>query len=249
MREQPWHLRRSSNDHELWYQNLVDLHDMTLGWLKDLSAQSGQSKMERAPADQLKITEDLPWVINALTETGALAERGLENILDDTLPEDLLGRLQQNILQGQVWALHAVFEKTPENQKAEVTALLEQSSWRAGRDSALKRWPKFGLLDDSRKNDLRAIYQAFHFGPLSGFPLTKNILLRRSILQETQLEWLQCPHQSTEPEVLSVAQELCRLQTAWCRGFTYSLNTRVQIEYTPRDSKHARCSQRWTWVQ
>ena len=85
MREYPWHQRKALLKHRRWFCNLVDLHGLTQSWMKETEFHpNGASYL----TEDLKLLESIPDV-------------RLEQLLDDTAPEDLLARLESAVLSAQ----------------------------------------------------------------------------------------------------------------------------------------------------
>ncbi len=251
MREYPWNVRRPSTQHYQRYRNLLDLHALTQQWLKDLNVERAPHLLKRGVGSEVHETL---WMLENLAEaatspnesTGASSAdtgRGLSDILDDTTPDDVLGRLERTVYAVQAWTLAGILDRTPKEERRAILNQLEQSSWNAGRTCAQSRWPH---LEPHSRSDLRGILCAFNDSPLAGAP-ERTFLIRRAVSDELILELRACPHCLPYPEVQPSAPHLCNMHAFWIRGFAYSLNTRISIEYTPQ-TENVRCALRWTVV-
>jgi hypothetical protein len=232
MRENPWHLRLPTTEHFQWFKNLVTLHELTLAWLQELRLDPSLEPYTRGLNPQ--VSENL-WMLNQLSK------KNMSDILDDTLPEDLLGRLEHCIWAVQASTLQILAGKNSENySNPQKENSLEQISWKFGIAAVEARWPE--LVRKGCK-DLRDILLAMNDSPFAGYPRGGGFLVRRAIQTEIQLELRACPHQSHYYEVKSVADHLCRLHAYWIRGFAHALNKKVQIEHVVQSP---RCLQRWS---
>src|SRR5262245_40166773 len=88
MTEDPWHLRFSTAIHEQWFKNLLELHELTQSWIKELSVDRIYSKIVKTISDEA--SQDL-WMLDLLPQSK------LDDLLDDTLPDDLLRRLEHTL--------------------------------------------------------------------------------------------------------------------------------------------------------
>jgi len=242
MRENPWHIRRPTTEHYQRFRNLIDLHQLTCTWLEDLNLDQPttphQIKRVGIPgiAESLRVLENL---------TSRTVPKDLEDFLDESYPDELLDKLQQTIWVMHSWSLRSIFEQTPRDEWAALRNVLEQSSWKAGRDCCKRRWKQIPVY--ATKN-LRGILAAFQDSPLSGYPKFSSFLIKRATAMELDLELLQCPHNSPFLEVETVADDLCPLHTHYMRGYVYHLNTTVLMDYKNGirgSKKQDRCSQRW----
>jgi hypothetical protein len=243
MREHPWHLRRASAEHHHWYRNLTDLHALTTAWLNDLNVPRSPNALRRGLDDDLAETL---WLLEGMSAETETPGPRLDSILDDTRPEDLLSRLERTIWLVQAWTLIGITDKVEKTAGTEdrdsLLNQLEQSSWRAGRLCATRRWPN---LDPEARGDLRGIFAALRDSPLSGSAQRPAWLVRRRLPAELQLELLDCPHRGRFPEIAPVADRLCELHAHWLRGFAYALNSRISIHATPSAPDEPRCRQLW----
>jgi hypothetical protein len=231
MRENPWHLRHPTTEHYQWFKNLVTLHELTQNWLNELQPDRAPDLFTRGLSPE--ITENL-WMLRAISEDN------MENLLDDTLPEDLLIRLEHTIWAVQATALVNLQGKTAaQNRPSSEDSLLEQISWRLGVAAVESRWQ---ALAANGPQDLRDILLAMNDTPFSGYPTGNGFLVRRAITTEIQVELRCCPHRLHYYEVKSVADRLCRLHAQWIRGFAHALNKEVNIEHVVQSP---RCIQRW----
>lgn len=243
MRDQPWHVRNLATQHLVKFRNILDLHALTLEWLKELELKGHKQLIERGV--EKKLSETL-WFLEPLTEIiptddKANTEKLLQSLLDDTAPDDLLNRMDRTVNIVQSWVLSALFKRVSEDDRITLRSQLEQSSWLAGRRCAEERWPQ---LTRNTRNTMKGIFSAFLNTPISGVPEAQHLLVRRLISTELHLEFLVCPHRSSFEEVKLLADELCSLYTHWMRGFAYAINTKIFIEYLPGNDR-SRCEQKW----
>ncbi|MCM2279524.1 MAG: hypothetical protein NDJ89_15720 [Oligoflexia bacterium] len=232
MREYTWNSRAADHHHHRRFKKLIGLHELTMAWVREL-------RIERAPhllarglspdvADQL-------WVLDALD-----ADSRLDPLLDDTAPEDVLGRLERTVWSVQAYTLSRLIEKTSLAEQPALEGALEQASWKLGRRVAEIRWKE---LPEEARADLRALVPAASGAPFLDVPEGEGLLVKRALRGEAAFEFLACPHRRSQfPDVASIASELCALHAQWLRGFAYGLNHRISAENAPSG---ARCGQRW----
>jgi hypothetical protein len=244
MREQPWHLRRPTAETYRWYRNLTDLHAITTGWLDELDMERNVHLLKRG-FSRGQLTEEISstlWILENLAAPAG-EQAALESFFDDSLPEDVLGRLEQAIWCVQAWTLSSLLDQAATKDRTAILNQLEQSTWRSGRDCARARWAE---LDEAARSDLRAVLQAFRDSPLSGAPRQDRFLVRRATTREISLELRECPHRSPHAALFgseNVADRLCNLHAHWVRGYLYSINTRITVEH--RIELPEVCQQRW----
>jgi len=230
MRENPWHLRLPTIEHYQWFHNLIALHEFTLECIKKVNPTGLPDFVKNALS---------PEIAENLSLLNSLSDVKLETLLDDTLPEDLLGRLEHAI-----WAIQSVTilhldKKENAHLKPEIN--LEEISHQLGTNLANKRW---AILKKKYLNhvDSRDILLAMNDTPLSGYPYGNGFLIKRAIKKEIQIELRACPHRVNFHEVLPAADRLCTLQSFWTKGFIKALNPMMSLEH---EIKSPRCIQRW----
>lgn len=234
MREHPWHQRIPSTEHYQWFKNLVDFHELTTALLKEVQAERPSHLMNRGIS--AAVSENL-WMLDSL------AEADLEKFLDDTSPEDMLGRLEQTVWAVQAWTLtHLYGKSTSTSHRAPLDHTLEQVAWKLGRSASELRWKN---LAQKGAQDLRDILLALNDSPFLGYPNGRGFLVKRALSQEIQVELQACPHQIHYAEAKPVADRLCRFHSHWMRGYAYALNQRVSLEHLVRTP---RCTQRWSLI-
>ena len=226
MREHPWHTRRPTAEHFERFKNVIDAHGITTGWLSDLAPE--QSKQSETESHVLRraMAPGIHQKMKTLEEfTQRTVTGGLEGLLDESYPDEVLERMENAVWTVQAWLLKSVLEKTEKSERPATRNLLEQSSWKSGRSCALKRWPQF---PKKAKEDLRGICNALQGSPMKGF------LIRRATAWDLQLELMACPHSNLRTEVKEMAHELCSLHAHWMRGFIYAFNTTIVLTHEMR---------------
>jgi hypothetical protein len=237
--------------HHQWFARLISLNELTQAWLTELRIERPQHVLSRGLSPE--IARNL-WMLEILSGTGANATtKGarttsaiLDSLLDDTAPEDILGRLEQTVWSVQAWTLMSCVEKAPAETRQALESILEQSSWKLGRRVGEMTWPD---LPPTARQDLRGLLLALSPNMIIGSG--DDFLLRRCVANEVQVELRACPHHSRFPETRPVADLLCRLHMHWMRGFVYALNSRVTVEHSsPSKKKGAStlCLQRWFYL-
>ncbi|MBI2711814.1 MAG: hypothetical protein HYX41_02965 [Bdellovibrio sp.] len=233
MRREPWHERLPAAEHYLWFQNLVELHELTNLWLKEVQIEYSQHAVHRGFSK--RVTENL-WMLNSLTE------HKFEDYLDDTTPEDVLARLEHAVWATQAWTLNHFRIQTPEDSREAIETVLEQICWKAGRRCAEKRWSRWIQKDGKPGTDLRDILLAFQDSPLSRSSRQESFLLRRGVQNLVEVELLTCPHRLPYHETHEVADWLCRLHWNFLKGYAYALNSKTVSEFK---ISQPRCVHRW----
>lgn len=228
MRSQLWHVRQSSTEHHRWFENLLELHSLTLSWVSHLESD------QRTTTHQLRRIAHLPEIADSLKILEQLTQRkipeNIENVLAEEYPEEFLKRLESTVWSAQAWSIRGVMEQIEPSEQGALLNRLEQISWREGNKIAAKRWPYF---PENARQDLRGILASLHLLPLWGASPHSPYLLRRVLSRRLELELLCCPHQHRSMEVRPFATELCSLHTHWLRGFVYHLNTKILLDYKP----------------
>ena len=235
MRKNPWHLRTPSTEHYQWFRNLVDLHRITESW----RAESAVSTLTNRTTPSLgrKIKETL-WMLDELLN------KTIEDYMDDTLPQDMLGRLDQAVWTVQAETLSTLLGKTnsPETEILSKTGeeLLRQNAWKLGKSCVETRWRP--LINRGGQAPLREVLLALQDTPFSGYPNGDGFLVKRAVPTQIEIELRSCPHYSQYAEVHSVADSLCLLHTHWMTGFASALNEKIKVEHL---QESRRCLQRW----
>lgn len=235
--EQNWFHRHVTFEQDQRYRNLLDRHRITLAWIQELELDRPAKLIgKEGSSGSAPLGAELRAMVRYL-ESVSPASR-LEDLLDDTTPDDVLQRLEHAILALQSWVLQKILGQTGLRDLPTIRNRLEQAAWRAGRDCAHERWP---ALPAWEQNDLRALFSAFQDNPIYGNWGDGGILLRRAVSKEILFETRRCPHALAHPELQGSAQDLCDLYGHWSRGFAYSLNPRVVLD----TSRESHCLQSW----
>src|SRR5687767_9404239 len=106
----PWHLRQPTIEHYKWFENLTELHQLTLSWLDDLNLdqKSFPHQLKRAMSPGVWQSFDILEDINTVQ-----VPKTLDDVLDQSSPEELLLRLQHIVWAIQGWSLKKILAKTP----------------------------------------------------------------------------------------------------------------------------------------
>src|SRR6185295_4231992 len=133
-REHPWHERTAGAKHHQWFNRLVSLHELTQAWLKELQIERPQHVISRGLKPQ--VSQNL-WMLDFLARGGPK----IDSLLDDSAPEDILGRLEHTVWSVQAWTLMSCTEKAQSDARQALESILEQSSWKLGRRTGEAAWP------------------------------------------------------------------------------------------------------------
>ena len=190
MREQPWHTRFAQTEHSIRHQRLSALHRLTV----QLAAAVGLPAPQPLPA--------------------------LADCLDDTSPDDSLGRLEAELKRHQAELVHTV--QGDERLGNDRQMRLESAAQEAGREFAASHRSLPRLAE---QGDCRIL--ADHLRPYCRF------LIRRSTLHELQMERLDCAH--CHPALALEARHdwSCAVQAAWLAGYAQTWDPRVHIRTLP----------------
>ena len=226
----PWHLRIPHFEHQHRFKNLVDLHDLSWRWahLSEIKLDSHHPSLKALKS----IRSDL-WMLDLLPQAQ------LESYLIELHPEEVLSRLEKIVWITQSWLLQHLLEMHTQKESP-ILSTLEQESWRAGKECALRRWSPF--LMKRKKPSLSEVALAFSNSPFSHYPHGDPFQVQRATSSHAWLTRQSCPHTSHHPEVLEKADELCSLHTHAMKGFAFSLRPSLQIE-VPDPQRP--CIQRW----
>jgi hypothetical protein len=230
MREYPWHLRLPTTEHYQRFKNLVQLHELTTGWLQEIQSDKPSYGLSRGYSKE--VSENL-WMLDSLSNIE------LDALLDDTSPSDTLNRLEHTIWAVQSWTVSSLNSRSNAPSQKSLESVLEQISWKQGKECCESRWK---TLVESGPLDPREILLALNDSPFSGYPHSNGFLIKRAISTEVQIELRTCPHQIQFQETRPVADRLCRFHAQWMRGFAYALNSQLSVEHVV---KTPRCTQRW----
>lgn len=234
-----WHLRPINSEQVQWFRNLIDLHALTLAWLK---AEDKPELSKLFPVECLGLESISPKSL----------DRALEARLLDTYPEELLARTESLVWRAQAQVLSELIESEPAKSRTLLRARLEQAAWHAGAVCAEQRWPTLRTLLPNApaiareaKRDLRIVHQA-----LSDSPFSRGTVTLRATASDLRIESGHCAHHIDDPAVRAVSGDLCQLQAHWVRGFAAGLNPEIGIEYVPLSPGEpgSRCRQRWFFV-
>ncbi|MDR3608709.1 MAG: hypothetical protein P4M08_15200 [Oligoflexia bacterium] len=237
-----WNSRTIHYEHEHQFEKILQLHRLTEAWVDAL-----KEVTEERPSHFLNrgLSRDMA---DALWRLESLSQERLEDLLDDTSTDDVLSRLDHTVWSVQAYTLAKLLERA--NSSAPLKSVLEQTSWKLGRNCAEKRWSELNPL--SRKN-VAELVLALNDTPFGN----DGVLMIRITAREAHFEMLRCAHQQSSNEVRSVADALCGLHAHWLKGFAYGLNPAVGVETIhcttssnlESGSGPTRCHCRWTLAE
>lgn len=229
-----WHLREAEHAHHRRFEQLLALHQITEAWvdaLREAGADRPAHSLDRGLSRE--ITDQL-WML------GSLAPRGLDSLLDDTSPDDVLGRLERIAWSVQAYTLAKLLERAGDSESQALHSVLEQTSWKLGRAFAEQKW---GTLRQATRSSMRRLVLTLNDTPLGGYADGDGFLMTRVTDQEARFDLLQCAHQSSFSEVRLVADALCGFHAHWLSGFAYGLNPAILVDSS---RSNGRCHRHWT---
>lgn len=238
-RDYPWHTRLATHEHGRWFSRLAMIHELTHLWITEL-------KMDKKPDISRGLS---PSIVENLWMLDSLENSEVDAFLDDTHPEDVLGRLENTVWAAQAYTVRKFFENASSSEQPALMNVLEQTAWRFGRKIGETRWAT-SVGQTIPADDLRVQTFACADIPfLQKGPQHETILTRRAVRDEVQMEFLMCAHQIGYPDVAPEADRLCRLHAQWIRGFAYGMNHRISVETFHKGGSNARCGQIWTLIR
>jgi hypothetical protein len=236
-REHPWHLRRATWRHHRRLRDLSERYELTGAWLLD-AAEAG---LQAEPAPWLRPGALAPEEEAGLWMLELLEEREVDPLLDDTLPEDALGRLELTIRGAERETARSILG-------AGMLEAAARASYRHGQTSGAARWRE---LPGASRLDARALLLALEDSPFRRERAGGAFLVRRAVERSVSLELLECPH--GEPAAgnrrdAGLAGAICALHAEWMRGFLHALNPRLIFSAGggPSGGTGARCTREWT---
>ena len=241
MREHTWNSRLASTQHFRWYRDLRDLHALTRHWSQRLST---ETETKRLPyPETLLLLRSLEAPETELKNASGQLVGHLVGHLDDTLPEDSLGRLDHVVRAVQAETLQLASQKF----SAQTLGTLTETSFEAGKDCANRRWHASAVQSDTElRGNLRGVLSMTEGSPIFG---RGALLSLRSLAHELQLEVLECPHTSHLAETRAQADTLCALHVEWLKGFLSALNPEIRVDYEPGSGhgghSEKRCRLQW----
>jgi hypothetical protein len=233
MRDNPWHLQLPVAEHYQWFKNLVDLHEITTAWLKEIQSDHPPHTLTRGLSPD--VTRNF-WMLDSLSKID------LEHLVEDSSAEDMLSRLEQTVWIVQAWTLHDLKSRAPQgDEQTALESVLEQICWNLGRKCSETRWKSLPMLGNQ---SLKEILSSLYDSPFAGYPHQDGFLIKRATEEQILIELKCCPHQSPYAEIKNEVDSLCQFHTAWMRGYAFSLNNRIRVE---KLSGKTRCVQKWTF--
>lgn len=232
MRENPWHLRVPNIEHHLKFKFLGYFHQLTVSCLHSVTQQwpSSSQNLNKKWLDSLRSFEPL-------------LQFEMGPYLDHARIEDRLDQLRQTawIIQG--WCMRYLLEGTSSTSipsQDEIKNRIFQTARELGRDAAQKEWPIRSGFD---ANDARSVFLALGSTPFLGEWDSPSYLIKRATSCAVTIELHLCPHNVALPEVIPVADILCKLHSEWLSGYAQALQPRMSLEHQVRTP---RCTLYWT---
>jgi hypothetical protein len=144
--------------------------------------------------------------------------------LDETQPEDVLGRLELKL-----WEEHAsAWQKI--KRKDDFARICRAE----GARFAEMTWGAGGRGAKARRATLQEAFAAMSASPFAGYPSSSpelsGFLLKRSLPSELIALCLRCPHSSPFEAIQLDADRICRGQALWYEGLLSKLNPSIALE-------------------
>jgi hypothetical protein len=167
----------------------------------------------------------------------------LESLLDDTAPDDLLLRLEEDILGTQYAVLEEILTDSALKSEKKTSRLLHdlhEQSFDTGLACAKKRWPD---LTNKTSENLRSVFVALNSSLWKPQENLALFIAKRLTQHELALEWIGCPHSNPYIKNRTHVDTLCELYVKWIQGFVSAFNSKVSISH----HRNERCCQQlWT---
>lgn len=218
MNESTWNRPLPLSHHQRIFSNLIDLHRITRDWLRALGIEGPAKPHEIQRVFSPEIKSRFMKLDSLMDDA---ENRALEHLIPETSVESFLTRLHYTVWAVQGWTLQNLFEKTDEPERPALLNLLEQSSWKTGRQIASRKW------QDTASNFAQAmpnVVSAIKEAPLMHSDMGQGFIVERLTSTSVSLSWLKCPHTLTVMETQSVVETLCHLHHQVIRGYLYALN-------------------------
>ncbi|MCM0606447.1 MAG: hypothetical protein KA715_10185 [Xanthomonadaceae bacterium] len=218
-----WIDRSPTHEQYIAFCNLMDLHRMTLNWVKSVAegTLSLPDHLSRVSSPGIKLT---------LEQLDQLSEDDLPTSFDEILkewdPEDLIPTLDRIVKSMQAWILQGLIDRTQQSDHESLINILENSSFTSGSTIAQTRWAE---NIKSKPFTLDQAYNAFLYSPLGKSGQKGFLLERRKSTQTIEIETNILPLHSAYWEIKAVAPLVTRLHLQWMRGFMYRLNSQILV--------------------
>lgn len=218
-----WIDRTPTHEQYIAFCNLMDLHRMTLSWVKSVAEGTLNlpDHLSRVSSPGIKLTlEQLDQLSHDDLPTS------FEEILKEWDPEDLIPALDRIVKSLQAWIIQGLMDRTPQSDHESLINILENSSFSSGSQIAELRW---GENLKIKSFTLDQAYNAFLYSPLGKGSQKGFLLERRKSTQTIEIETNLLPLHSAYWEIKAVAPLITRLHLQWIRGFMYKLNSQILV--------------------
>ncbi len=215
----PWHQRKPTLEHQHWFESLVDIFLLNNCWTCVLDLKDIKKDLSDMDINFLNILDEIVSKKAELTPEKAphIFSEIFHSLMDDTYPEDILGRLEKSILKNQLIILDGLIVKTPTSEKFE---FIKNLSKQEGNYSALRRWPNW---PNNLKNRLETLPSLISAVPFLTHPKFGTFLTNRATATELILEYREYPNTNIDLMNIKQKQMLFELFGFWIQGFVSAL--------------------------
>jgi hypothetical protein len=212
--ENGWNERPSSFEQERRFRRLTALHTLTDAWIHAISPEE-QSSYRLARMERMTLNQNL-WLYEK-TRLDALPLR-LDQLVGAMTLDEFLDELKDTI-----WIIQAATIENVLSQgsdPAEIASVLQQSSWKHGRDHAESIWGTDGRM--SRDSAFEALMESHIYDPHAFW-------LERKSEHEISFIWKKSPHQLGILKTSSGLPLLGATHEHWIKGFIYGVSRQTRV--------------------
>lgn len=221
-----WNERPSSFEQERRFRRLTTLHTLTDAWIQAISPEE-QASYRMVRMERMTLNQNL-WLFEK-ARLDSLPLR-LDQLVGAMEVDEFLDELKDTI-----WIIQASTIENALSQGSdpeEIASVLQQSSWKHGRDHAESIWGKDGQM--SRDSAFEALMESHFYDP-------RAFWLERKSDHEISFIWRKSPYQLGILKTSSVLPLLGSIHEHWIKGFIYGVSRPTRViagETRLQDSAH-----------
>jgi predicted RNase H-like HicB family nuclease len=223
-----WNERPSTFEQERRFRRLTALHTLTDAWIHAIHPEE-ESSYRIARMERVTLNQNL-WLFEK-SRLDALPLR-LEHLVGAMEIDAFLDELRDTI-----WIIQASTIENVLSQRedpAEIATVLQQASWKHGRDYAESIWGTDGGM--SRESAFDALMQSHIYEP-------QSFWLERKSTQEISFLWKKSPYQIGILKTSTALSHLGATHEHWIKGFIYGVSRQTRVitgESRLQESAHPR---------